>query len=168
MQISMLWNWYTVDACFLSETWHVRNKGQLAISAALFCRFILTDTSISAQYAGTLIGIFLSTVLSAARQLPRSELTTSTSFPSLPCGGAAEVVMSVELVRRIGREYDRRLLSAYMAKLSSSSVNALNKNDGTLDIACAVGMRSLTVSRLCSGLPADNVEQQCDAVHLHI
>jgi copper transporter 1 len=26
-QISMLWNWYTVDSCFLSEQWHVRSLG---------------------------------------------------------------------------------------------------------------------------------------------
>ena len=23
----MLWNWYTIDACFLSRTWHIRSKG---------------------------------------------------------------------------------------------------------------------------------------------
>ena len=26
----MLWNWYTVDACFLSATWHVTSKGMFA------------------------------------------------------------------------------------------------------------------------------------------
>ena len=26
----MLWNWYTVDACFLSSTWHVTSKGMFA------------------------------------------------------------------------------------------------------------------------------------------
>lgn len=26
-KISMLWNWYTVDACFISETWHITSKG---------------------------------------------------------------------------------------------------------------------------------------------
>lgn len=23
----MLWNWYTIDACFLAETWHIRSNG---------------------------------------------------------------------------------------------------------------------------------------------
>ena len=26
----MLWNWYTVDACFLSSTWHIRSGGAFA------------------------------------------------------------------------------------------------------------------------------------------
>ncbi|KAA8909768.1 Ctr copper transporter [Sphaerosporella brunnea] len=26
----MLWNWHTIDACFLANTWHVRTKGQFA------------------------------------------------------------------------------------------------------------------------------------------
>lgn len=26
----MLWNWYTVDSCFLSSTWHVKSKGAFA------------------------------------------------------------------------------------------------------------------------------------------
>jgi solute carrier family 31 (copper transporter), member 1 len=26
----MLWNWYTIDACFLSRTWHVRSAGAFA------------------------------------------------------------------------------------------------------------------------------------------
>ena len=31
-KISMLWNWYTVDACFLSSSWHVKNGGMMAAS----------------------------------------------------------------------------------------------------------------------------------------
>ncbi|KAI1086975.1 Ctr copper transporter family-domain-containing protein [Rostrohypoxylon terebratum] len=29
-KISMLWNWYTVDSCFLASTWHVRSSGMFA------------------------------------------------------------------------------------------------------------------------------------------
>ncbi|KAJ5523200.1 hypothetical protein N7513_012744 [Penicillium frequentans] len=29
-KISMLWNWYTIDSCFLSSTWHIRSKGAFA------------------------------------------------------------------------------------------------------------------------------------------
>jgi copper transporter 1 len=29
-KISMLWNWYTIDACFLSESWHITNNGMFA------------------------------------------------------------------------------------------------------------------------------------------
>lgn len=29
-KISMLWNWYTIDSCFISRSWHVSTKGQFA------------------------------------------------------------------------------------------------------------------------------------------
>ncbi|KAL1995163.1 hypothetical protein VTN49DRAFT_1350 [Thermomyces lanuginosus] len=29
-KISMLWNWNTIDACFLSRTWHITSKGMFA------------------------------------------------------------------------------------------------------------------------------------------
>lgn len=39
-QISMLWNWYTVDACFLSSQWHVRSAG--AFAGSVIAVFIIT------------------------------------------------------------------------------------------------------------------------------
>ncbi|KAK0657742.1 Ctr copper transporter family-domain-containing protein [Cercophora newfieldiana] len=29
-KISMLWNWNTIDTCFISSSWHVRNAGMFA------------------------------------------------------------------------------------------------------------------------------------------
>ncbi|KAF7198497.1 Copper transport protein ctr4 [Pseudocercospora fuligena] len=29
-KISMLWNWYTIDACFLAESWHITSSGMFA------------------------------------------------------------------------------------------------------------------------------------------
>ncbi|KAF7894528.1 uncharacterized protein EAF01_009979 [Botrytis porri] len=29
-QISMLWNWYTIDSCFISRTWHITSNGMFA------------------------------------------------------------------------------------------------------------------------------------------
>ncbi|KZL66979.1 copper transport protein ctr4 [Colletotrichum tofieldiae] len=31
-KMSMLWNWYTIDACFLSESWQIKNAGMFAAS----------------------------------------------------------------------------------------------------------------------------------------
>ncbi|KAF6781661.1 high affinity copper transporter [Colletotrichum sojae] len=31
-KVSMLWNWYTIDACFLSNSWQIRNRGMMAAS----------------------------------------------------------------------------------------------------------------------------------------
>lgn len=28
----MLWNWYTIDSCFIASTWHVRSAGTFAVS----------------------------------------------------------------------------------------------------------------------------------------
>ncbi|KGO37634.1 Ctr copper transporter [Penicillium expansum] len=53
-KISMLWNWYTVDACFLANSWHIKSRG---------------------MFAGSCIGVIC-------------------------------LVLSLELLRRLGREYD--------------------------------------------------------------
>lgn len=66
--VSMLWNWYTVDACFLSSTWHIRSNG---------------------MFAGSVIGVFL-------------------------------LVIAIEAVRRLGREYDRRLIKAALDSQAAS------------------------------------------------
>ncbi|EME79560.1 uncharacterized protein MYCFIDRAFT_58657 [Pseudocercospora fijiensis CIRAD86] len=29
-KISMLWNWYTIDACFLAKSWHITSSGMFA------------------------------------------------------------------------------------------------------------------------------------------
>ncbi|KAK9240243.1 Ctr copper transporter family-domain-containing protein [Lipomyces kononenkoae] len=29
-KISMLWNWYTIDSCFIATSWHVTSKGMFA------------------------------------------------------------------------------------------------------------------------------------------
>lgn len=47
-KISMLWNWYTIDSCFIARSWHVRTKG---------------------AFAGSCIGVFLMVV--AAQWLHR-------------------------------------------------------------------------------------------------
>lgn len=41
----MLWNWYTIDTCFISRSWHVNSKGQFA-GSCLGCFFLV----LSAQW----------------------------------------------------------------------------------------------------------------------
>jgi copper transporter 1 len=62
--VSMLWNWNTVDSCFLAQSWQIKSNG---------------------MFAGSVIGIFL-------------------------------LCMAIEGVRRLGREYDRKIVS--QAKVS--------------------------------------------------
>lgn len=47
----MLWNWYTIDSCFLSSTWHNRDK---------------------AMFAGSVVGVFfLCMAIEGVRRLGR-------------------------------------------------------------------------------------------------
>jgi hypothetical protein len=39
----MLWDWYTIDACFLSKTWHITTKGMCAGSALGMFFFCISD-----------------------------------------------------------------------------------------------------------------------------
>ncbi|KAM4061154.1 ctr copper transporter family protein [Hirsutella rhossiliensis] len=57
-KVSMLWNWYTIDACFLSSSWHIKNNGMFAVS----------------------------------------------------CIGIVLLVLAVEFLRRLGKEYDAFIL----------------------------------------------------------
>ncbi|GAA5932983.1 copper transporter family protein [Sporobolomyces koalae] len=79
-KISMIWNWNTIDACFISKQWRVRSVG---------------------DYVGSLIGIFF-------------------------------IVVALEMLRRFGRDYDRRIRAAYwrretaaLAAVASSSKTEL-------------------------------------------
>ncbi|KAK3336296.1 putative high affinity copper protein [Cercophora scortea] len=66
-KISMLWNWYTTDACFLSRSWQITGKG---------------------SFAATCIGIMLMVVL-------------------------------LEALRRMGKEYDAHILRAFNRRIST-------------------------------------------------
>ncbi|KAJ9642587.1 hypothetical protein H2199_004968 [Coniosporium tulheliwenetii] len=59
-KISMLWNWYTIDACFISRTWHITSNGMFAVS----------------------------------------------------CIGVAFLVVALEFLRRLGKEYDAAMLQS--------------------------------------------------------
>ncbi|KAI1418402.1 Ctr copper transporter family-domain-containing protein [Hypoxylon sp. FL1857] len=67
-KISMLWNWYTVDSCFLSSSWHNTTTG---------------------MFAGSCIGVILLT-------------------------------MSLELLRRTIKEYDRYLIRKHTLNATSA------------------------------------------------
>ncbi|GAB1311466.1 hypothetical protein MFIFM68171_01676 [Madurella fahalii] len=65
-KISMLWNWYTIDACFLSSSWHITTHG---------------------AFAATCIGVILLVVL-------------------------------LEGLRRLGKEYDEHIQRDFQARMS--------------------------------------------------
>jgi copper transporter 1 len=57
----MTWNWYTVDACFISQQLHIRSKGKhiLVLSMWSFSDML----SLSGAFAATVIMIFIITAL---------------------------------------------------------------------------------------------------------
>ncbi|KAK0718963.1 Ctr copper transporter family-domain-containing protein [Apiosordaria backusii] len=65
-KISMLWNWYTIDACFLSSSWHITTPG---------------------AFAATCIGVVLMVIL-------------------------------LEALRRIGKEYDEHIQRDFAARVA--------------------------------------------------
>ncbi|KAI7782882.1 ctr copper transporter [Diaporthe eres] len=65
---SMLWNWYTIDSCFLAESWHVGSNGAFAAS----------------------------------------------------CIGTILLVMMLEALRRVGKEYDDWILRGFQARAAQA------------------------------------------------
>ncbi|KAL5320579.1 hypothetical protein ACEPPN_011389 [Leptodophora sp. 'Broadleaf-Isolate-01'] len=80
-KISMLWNWSTVDSCFIAKSWHVTSNG---------------------MFAGCCIGVIL-------------------------------LVMSLEFLRRLGKEYDRLILRQHTRQQASilSTNSMANSETGT-------------------------------------
>ncbi|KAK4649140.1 uncharacterized protein QC761_116400 [Podospora bellae-mahoneyi] len=72
-KISMLWNWYTIDACFLSSSWHITTNG---------------------AFAATCIGVILMVIL-------------------------------LEALRRIGKEYDEHIQRDFAARVALISNGGL-------------------------------------------
>lgn len=100
----MLWNWYTLDACFLTRSWHI---------------------------------------------------TTHAGFAAT-CLGTVALVVAVEALRRVGKEYDAHLRRGFAARVAriagdSDALDAERASDGAgLDGAAAhlVGDGGVQV---CSG-----------------
>ncbi|KAJ5888379.1 hypothetical protein N7495_008420 [Penicillium taxi] len=87
-KISMLWNWHTIDACFISNSWHIRSTG---------------------NFAGACIGAIL-------------------------------LVVCLEFLRRLGREYDAfvvrraRLREMYLSGSVSGLTSQTTQNSHTVKI----------------------------------
>ncbi|CAL3963988.1 unnamed protein product [Diplocarpon coronariae] len=73
----MLWNWNTIDSCFISKSWHITSKG---------------------MFAGSCIGVVL-------------------------------LVMSLEFLRRLGKEYDRFIFRQHQrAQFALANAATKDKN----------------------------------------
>ncbi|KAK4034561.1 copper transport protein CTR3 [Parachaetomium inaequale] len=89
-KISMLWNWYTIDACFLSSSWQITSNG---------------------AFAATCIGVIL-------------------------------MVVVLEGLRRLGKEYDEHIqrdFAARVALIASAPVTAVAGSSSASAGACPAG-----------------------------
>jgi len=64
----MLWNWYTVDTCFLSSSWHNRSKG---------------------MFAGSIVGVFFLVIAIEALRRAGREYDRNITKAALACAVAA-------------------------------------------------------------------------------
>ncbi|KAL0936044.1 ctr copper transporter [Colletotrichum truncatum] len=82
-KVSMMWNWNTIDACFLAESWQIENNGMMAAS----------------------------------------------------CIGVALLVVALECLRRIGKEYDGIIMKQVQRRAASLSGDSQSSEKGK--ISCA-------------------------------
>lgn len=85
--MQMLWNWYTVDACFLSTSWRIHNDG---------------------AFAATCIGVVL-------------------------------LVVSLEVLRRAGKEYDALILRQFQRRAAAQALALKNTAAATTTTSCCAG-----------------------------
>ncbi|KAG5996241.1 hypothetical protein E4U43_002898 [Claviceps pusilla] len=60
-KISMLWNWYTIDACFLTSSWHITNNAMFAatcIGVILLVTFVEFTRRLGKEYDAFLLRQF--------------------------------------------------------------------------------------------------------------
>ncbi|KAL4998812.1 Ctr copper transporter [Aspergillus recurvatus] len=105
--ISMLWNWNTIDACFLAHSWHIRSRG---------------------MFAGSCIGVIC-------------------------------LVVVLEFLRRVAREYDAFIIhraqmrAQYLApsaqtQAGAASTSPASESDSAIDIGNnGTGTQKTTASR---------------------
>ena len=94
-KVSMLWNWYTIDACFLAESWHITNNGAFAAS----------------------------------------------------CIGVALLTVSLEFVRRLGKEYDALLLRQFHARAADLAARPKTPTNCCDDVPPAGGPKPALIFR---------------------
>jgi solute carrier family 31 (copper transporter), member 1 len=82
--LQMLWNWYTVDACFLSSSWHITNDAMFAatcIGVILLVVLVEFCRRMGKEYDAFII-----------RQFHRRAAIYSPALAASGCAGATEMV----------------------------------------------------------------------------
>lgn len=116
-KISMLWNWNTIDSCFIAKSWHIKSNG---------------------MFAGCCIGVIF-------------------------------LVLTLEGLRRMGKEYDRFLLAQHTRSLASATTTTSSSNSSTDPGKLAdLGHTNQSVARTSAPLFRPSILQQAIRALLHM
>ncbi|KAG5931990.1 hypothetical protein E4U59_007786 [Claviceps monticola] len=105
-KISMLWNWYTIDACFLSSSWHITNQGMFAatcIGVILLVMLVELTRRLGREYDAFLLRQFQREA--SRRYLDDVDPSGSTSSSSLVRSQSVAVVATfrASLLQQLAR-----------------------------------------------------------------
>ncbi|KAL5612318.1 hypothetical protein BROUX41_000147 [Berkeleyomyces rouxiae] len=100
-KINMLWNWYTIDACFLAESWHITSKGMFAGSCigvvlmVVMLEFLRRsskefDRWLIAQHIAAYAGAGAAAIAAA----PRNSDSAASDKAALACGAPAAAAIA--------------------------------------------------------------------------
>ncbi|KAG6152623.1 hypothetical protein E4U37_003743 [Claviceps purpurea] len=105
-KISMLWNWYTIDACFLSSSWHITNQAMFAatcIGVILLVMLVELTRRLGREYDAFLLRQFQREA--SRRYLDDVDPSGSTSSSSLVRSQSVAVVATfrASLLQQLAR-----------------------------------------------------------------
>ncbi|KAG6209560.1 hypothetical protein E4U50_002924 [Claviceps purpurea] len=105
-KISMLWNWYTIDACFLSPSWHITNQAMFAatcIGVILLVMLVELTRRLGREYDAFLLRQFQREA--SRRYLDDVDPSGSTSSSSLVRSQSVAVVATfrASLLQQLAR-----------------------------------------------------------------
>ncbi|KAG5926550.1 hypothetical protein E4U42_003172 [Claviceps africana] len=117
-KISMLWNWYTIDACFLTPSWHITNEAMFAatcIGVILLVTLVEFTRRLGKEYDAFLVRQFRreATRRAHANQSSRSGLATSSQVVTLRASLLQQLTRSVLHAVTFGTAYIVMLLAMY-------------------------------------------------------
>ncbi|EGS23688.1 putative high affinity copper protein [Thermochaetoides thermophila DSM 1495] len=84
-KISMLWNWYTIDACFLSKSWHIKSHGAFAATCIGVVFMVITLEAL--RRLGKEYDEYIQRQFAARVALLSQGVSSNTSAPSCGAGG---------------------------------------------------------------------------------
>ncbi|KAG5941965.1 hypothetical protein E4U53_007312 [Claviceps sorghi] len=109
-KISMLWNWYTIDACFLTPSWHITNNAMFAatcIGVILLVTLVECTRRLGKEYDAFLLRQF------RREATRRAQLASSSQVVTLRASLPQQLTRAVLHALTFGAAYMVMLLAMY-------------------------------------------------------